>query len=452
MRRVFLALLCLLALGVLVYDLSLTVGWWKVRQTHARPGFTARQFVDANGEEFGYVLFVPYHIPAGEKPALLLFLNGVGENGTDGVSQISNNFGAAVWETRRAFPMICLAPQCRDNWNVGSPDMIRAITLLEQVMNEYDVDPDRVYVTGVSAGGAGVWNFAATYPGKFAAIVPVSGQCGLSRETLVSAFADHDLAIWNFFNDGDLDRLVENNRTFREQLFAAGLSPIFTEYHQNGHNAWSAGYQTAAMYEWLSRQSRSGNAQWGAGARFRRLLADESGLPDWEARGPGEWSVAEGIVRCGGTTAGGTSHLILSPELADFELHFDYQSASDAACELVLDSVDAPGESLRVVIEWPESGTSGVVHERSGAWLGTSDPIGQRAMISGRWNDIRVSLRNRRLQLHVNGAPLHDALDQRLAGKHRIGLRVSPIEMSDGEWRYLRLRELNPSREDDHGT
>ena len=76
-------------------------------------GFVLKRYVDPQGEEHHYLVFVPYDYQRGQKRPLLLFLNGMGENGTDGVSAVSNNFGIQVWEMKRHFPFVAAIPQCR---------------------------------------------------------------------------------------------------------------------------------------------------------------------------------------------------------------------------------------------------------------------------------------------------------------------------------------------------
>ena len=95
------------------------------------PGFQYRTFQHASGHERGYVLFVPRAV--GRKPPVLLFLNGAGENGDDGWSQISNNFGIQVWEMREFFPFIAIAPQCRvsGSWSPGSADTQWALEIVD---------------------------------------------------------------------------------------------------------------------------------------------------------------------------------------------------------------------------------------------------------------------------------------------------------------------------------
>ena len=66
--------------------------------------------------------------------------------------------------------------------------------LLRKTQREYNIDPDRVYLTGVSSDGNGVWSLAATFTDVFAAAVPISGVPG--GDETAKALADAQLPIW----------------------------------------------------------------------------------------------------------------------------------------------------------------------------------------------------------------------------------------------------------------
>ncbi|MCX6645761.1 MAG: prolyl oligopeptidase family serine peptidase, partial [bacterium] len=52
---------------------------------------------------------------------------------------------------------------------------IDAMEVLDQVMQQYPIDPNRVYLVGHSMGGHGAWHIGCTYPDRFAAVVPSAG-------------------------------------------------------------------------------------------------------------------------------------------------------------------------------------------------------------------------------------------------------------------------------------
>jgi predicted peptidase len=60
------------------------------------------------------------------------------------------------------------------------------------------VDPDRIYVTGLSSGGIGAWDAMGKYPHKFAAAVPISAGC----DPLVLR-VKQGVSVWAFYNEGD---------------------------------------------------------------------------------------------------------------------------------------------------------------------------------------------------------------------------------------------------------
>lgn len=73
------------------------------------------------------------------------------------------------------------------------------IEIIDKAINENNVDPDRVYLTGLSRGGHGTWGVAKRYPEKFAAIVPIAGAitCQSNCQKI------KDLPMWIVHNDGD---------------------------------------------------------------------------------------------------------------------------------------------------------------------------------------------------------------------------------------------------------
>ncbi|MFG0261790.1 MAG: hypothetical protein ACF788_05305, partial [Novipirellula sp. JB048] len=67
----------------------------------------ANQF-NASGPQ-RYVAFVPESQSEQTLLPVLLFLNGVGENGNDGLFQLSNNFGQDIWRRRNQLPMLIVS-------------------------------------------------------------------------------------------------------------------------------------------------------------------------------------------------------------------------------------------------------------------------------------------------------------------------------------------------------
>ena len=277
------------------------------------------------------------------------------------MSAVSNNFGIQVWEMKRHFPFVAAIPQCRPGagWTEGELD--KALGFLDHVAAEYEADPDRVYVTGVSSGGAGVWNMVASYPERFAAAVPLCGGPAGSAEGLAQA----QLQIWNFYNEKDAPDLVEANRRMREKLLEAGASPLATEYPQSSlrdrHNCWDLAYRCTGMYEWLLEQSRSHNAR--QTQLFELLPADQI-LSAWQSHGPARWTAEDDrTIACQNAEADQAGYLISGATYAACEFHVDvYLQSPSEECRLGLfnQATDDPLSGYVLHVSPPDTGSGGL--------------------------------------------------------------------------------------------
>lgn len=99
---------------------------------------------------YGYLL----HKPAGakEKRPLLVFLHGKGERGTD-LEKLKIH-GPLKYIKNKPLDAYVLAPQCPDNAYWDSESLFQ---LIQKIVEENKIDPDRIYLTGLSMGGWGVW-------------------------------------------------------------------------------------------------------------------------------------------------------------------------------------------------------------------------------------------------------------------------------------------------------
>jgi predicted peptidase len=218
----------------------------------AEHGFLDRTYRDAVGKEFKYVLFVPYEYQ-GDKPyPLIVYLHGSGEGGTDGQKPVRVGLGPAIRKREKTFPFLALFPQTRrSDWDANAEDSQRALAILDEVQQTYRVDPQRVYLTGMSSGGDGTWGFAIKDPRRWAAIVPVCGE-GDPRE----AGKVKDIPCWYFMGSADSPTDVKLARAMVEALKAAGADLTYTEYPGLGHGIWDKAYGTPELYEWLLKQRR----------------------------------------------------------------------------------------------------------------------------------------------------------------------------------------------------
>ena len=186
-----------------------------------------------------------------QKPSwpLLLFLHGAGERG-DNLDLVKKHGPPKLITAGKQFPFIVVSPQC-PNGRWWEPAELAA--LLDEIVEKYKVDKERIYVTGLSMGGFGTWSLATYQPDRFAAIVPI---CGGGEVYWADALAR--FPVWAFHGAKDPVVPPERSKQMVDALKKAGGNPKFTIYPEAGHDSWTQAYNTPELYEWLLQQKRTG--------------------------------------------------------------------------------------------------------------------------------------------------------------------------------------------------
>lgn len=240
----------------------------------AEQPFESREVSYSGGEyeneTFRYRVMRPATLEEGKKYPLVLFLHGAGERGTDNEKQLQYLPRHLAKEANRTkYPCFVVAPQCRSGrqwvnvpWGAEqSTSMAKepshqlqvAIACLKRTLATEPVDPDRVYLTGLSMGGFGTWELAARHPEWFAAVAPI---CGGGDEATAPKLAK--LPIRAFHGDADRVVLPVRSQRMAEAVRKAGGKPELTMYPGVGHNSWNQAYEKSDLLDWMFRQRRAG--------------------------------------------------------------------------------------------------------------------------------------------------------------------------------------------------
>jgi predicted peptidase len=215
-----------------------------------------------------------YNSSTSRRWPLLLFLHGSGESGTD-VQRVAVNGppkllrpGAALSPAEAAAAQILaenfivVSPQCSDEGVAWEDDQLLA--LVDDVLARYRVDPDRVYVTGLSMGGYGVWSLALRHADRFAAVAPISGGANwldaldAQDGTAPHAAALRQLGIWIFHGAKDDVVPVSEATRLADCLVKGGAKDVKLSINPDrGHDVWNDVYADPKFYAWLLQHIRA---------------------------------------------------------------------------------------------------------------------------------------------------------------------------------------------------
>jgi poly(3-hydroxybutyrate) depolymerase len=200
---------------------------------------------------YGHLEYVPPGYDAGiAKHPIVLFLHGAGESG-DGVT---NLFGAMtahgpaklIEQGDTYFAdggFLVFVPQSPGWW-----DQNQIHNFLGYIAANFRVDPRRVYITGLSMGGGGTWDYVANRPGRATAVLPICGAAGPGN-----GMSFVDLPVWAFHSWGDGTVPRSNSIGWVDNIADAtagvDIAPVLTGYpHTNGDvNLPAASDMTAAF-------------------------------------------------------------------------------------------------------------------------------------------------------------------------------------------------------------
>ena len=227
--------------------------------------------VVVDGRTRRYRVFVPA-VPGTARPPVVLFLHGSGERGEDGRAPTAAGLGPYVRAHAVTFPALVVFPQVPEGEEWSGPSRRTAFAALDAAVREFNGDADRVYLTGISMGGYGVWELALEAPSRFAALVPVCGAVKAvsdERALYVTEVADapdpyraiaerlRDMPVWIFHGGRDDVVPPRDDRLLAAAFRAAGAKDArYTELPEANHNSWDETYRSAAMWDWLFAHER----------------------------------------------------------------------------------------------------------------------------------------------------------------------------------------------------
>jgi len=237
--------------------------------------FEAREYQHPDGPNeqpiaIPYRLFVPRNIKANERCPVLLWLHGRNDGGPE--NHFNMKYLPLVLDDLshiEQYRFFILVPQCpttelvwtsplgRPSSNANEPNDMLTVTfkLLQQMMHDYPIDADRIYMLGICSGGHGTWEMAIRHPGLFAAIVPTAPGGG----DVLQAAKLAKIPIWAFHNRNDKP---EGTMQMVSAVKKAGGNVYLTLPESDKHDCWVAAFQQCHIMEWMLAQHRGAFLRW----------------------------------------------------------------------------------------------------------------------------------------------------------------------------------------------
>lgn len=190
---------------------------------------------------------------------LLVFIHGLGENG-NGDSQLDDLLVTGIpriidqnnWD--ETLPFVVLSPQNSSGGCTSSSDIFNFINFAKE---NYRININRVYLTGLSCGAIGSWNYLGNHSNaQIAAVVPIAGNgnsafnnggCEMNRVPIWAFHGDNDGTVGVGGTTGPINNL----------LACTDPAPIDTSmiiYPGVGHNSWQRTYDLSEghdIYQWF---------------------------------------------------------------------------------------------------------------------------------------------------------------------------------------------------------
>lgn len=230
--------------------------------------FTWEQYTNGDGT-LPYRMYIPSNYSPDKTYPLLVHLHGAGYRGNDNERQLTTLGILFQLEDVPVDDVIIIVPQCPENekwvnaeWSQGSyvletvgqtKPMKAVVDLINEIQLKYSVDTSRIYASGFSMGGYGVWNLLINNPKLFAAGIAMCGAGDPSKaRTLV------DIPIWAVHGAKDPTVPVTGSQDMVNAIKDAGGTKInYTELPDNEHDVWTYTYSNPEIINWLLTQKKA---------------------------------------------------------------------------------------------------------------------------------------------------------------------------------------------------
>ncbi|WLD22519.1 prolyl oligopeptidase family serine peptidase [Flavobacterium dauae] len=188
-----------------------------------------------------------------EKMPLIVFLHGKSLSGTD-INRVKRYGALKGIEKGLNIPAYLVAPQLPSgSWNADKVDEI-----VSYMIKTYNIDEDKIYVTGMSLGSYGTMKYVGEYPNRVAAAISICGggdvndACNLAQVPIKVIHGDKDFIV----------PLSESKKIVNAIKKCNNQAPVEFEIIKGGnHGSVEDLYRHMELYDWLLQHTKEKNAK-----------------------------------------------------------------------------------------------------------------------------------------------------------------------------------------------
>jgi hypothetical protein len=234
----------------------------------------AKGLTAGNGEFVGFYEYKPTDYNTGTKYPVIIFLHGIGErgNGTTDLPAVLGNgtpnniknghpmrfYWNGKWET-----FLVLIPQLNSKY--GWWQNFYVDELINYATRNLSVDPNRIFLTGLSLGGGGTWAYAGASLENAKKLAGIAESCGTCQNLNWSNITNANLPVWGFHaaDDGTVPAGCTSGAIQSIEALNPAVKPYKTIWPTGQHWIWGRVYSTEYdaqhpnIYEWFLGQNKS---------------------------------------------------------------------------------------------------------------------------------------------------------------------------------------------------
>ncbi len=219
-----------------------------VAEVHTLVADDFQTFTKEDGAGFDYHIYTP---ETEEKMPVVVVFHGYGD--TENLLTYRTAVEWADPENQTVRPCYVIAPVIDDNtyYSTRTTVFTPLKALLDQMVEEGKIDPERIYVMGNSFGGMSSIEFAELYPDTVAGILALCPALNYSSTAMGQLEKIKDIPIWFAQAEHDNTIPIENSRKAVDQLEKLGAKEVrFTEYTDDEMNAAGADASPDSTYSY----------------------------------------------------------------------------------------------------------------------------------------------------------------------------------------------------------